>query len=789
MALVLVSVAWLMSMAAVALWNAPWWMTGAWLLLASPLAIGRGRGAKAVLAGALIAALVGGWRFEAWQQRDQPPLARWVGQKAMLEGVIASEPDPGLTTASYEVAIERVTIEGRGEETSGKVRATVGQYSEYLPGTRVRLTGMLKEPPQVDGFDYRGYLARRGVAGTMLFPKAEVTGEPDRWAIGRNLAKMRLALERALQRALPEPEASLAAGIAFGRDGNLPNALYDDFRVTGLAHIVAVSGSNVTLVTALMFLAASPLVGRRWALLPAGMAVVAYVGVAGLSPSVVRAGIMALVFLFGAYLGRQQSSLAALGAAAIVMTAWSPGFLKPVGLEFGPQVAQDIGFQLSLAATAGLIVFGPWIRWALLSLRRRWRMEAAAPGAVIEVVALTASATVATLPLTWVNFGQVSLIGLLANIVVEPLFVVAFWLSAAAAVGGLAWESAGWALGIAAYYPLGFITWFAGRAADVPLASVKTPEAGGQSALAAYALMAAAGWPLYQRLAPTVAPRRWARPRPGRRMVALGASAAALAVFAVPVSLLPMRGPGEMEMAVLDVGQGDAILLTTPSGKHVLVDGGPSAIGLARELGAVLPHWQRQIEMVVVTHPQEDHIGGVPGLLTRYGVQAEPDAGARNATVSAVLYMDRATRRRTLAAGDSFTVDGVRFEVLWPPPDYATGELNDLSVVLRMSYGEVSMLLTGDFEAPAQRALMAREDVSADVLKTPHHGSKTSSPAFLKAVDASVAVISVGEGNRFGHPAAETLEALAGTRLLRTDRDGRVTVRTDGKRIAVSAQR
>ena len=790
MALVFVALAWLMGIAAVSAWQAPWWMAGAWLLVSAPLVLrGRDRATKAVFALAIAGALVSGGRFETWEQRDQPLLARHLGEEVVLEGRIDSEPDPGLTTSSYEVASVEVRVDGGIEKVDGKIRVTLGQYAEYLPGTRVRLSGTLDEPPVFDDFDYRGYLARRGVVGTMLFPWIEVVAQPDRYAIPANLAEMRLALESSLQRALPEPEASLGAGIAFGRDGNIPDGVYEDFRTTGLAHIVAVSGSNVSLVTALTFLLSIPLVGRRWAMVPAGMAVVAYVAVAGLSPSVVRAGIMAVAFLYGTYLGRQQSSLAALGAAAIVMTGWSPAFLRDAGIQFGPAVAQDLGFQLSLAATGGLIVFGPWIRWALLTVRRTWRLEALIPGTLVDVAALTMSATIATLPLLWVNFGRVSLVGPLANLVVEPVFVLAFWLSVAAAVAGLVWEPAGWVVGLAAYYPLGFMTWFAGRAASLPLAAVNTPNASGSDALLAYAAIAAGSWPLYRRLAPTVTPGRWVRTTKSRRMATWSASAAAVAVVAFPVSLLPLGGPGDLEMAVLDVGQGDAILFTTPSGKHILVDGGPSSIQLARELGAVLPHWQRRIDVVVLTHPQEDHIGGLPGLLHRYDVRTEWDSGATHTTVAASMYGRRAGNRRTVQAGDSFTIDGVTFEVLWPPGDYQAKQLNDRSVVLRVSYGEVSMLLTGDFESAAQLALMSREDVSADVLKVPHHGSKTSSSAFLRAVGPTVAIVSVGENNRFGHPTDETLAALSGAQLFRTDQDGRVTVKTNGRQIRVTTER
>src|SRR6185312_3213398 len=199
-------------------------------------------------------------------------------------------------------------------------------------------------------------------------------------------------------------EASLAGGIAFGRDGNLSEQVYGTFRDTGLAHIVAVSGSNVALVMAVVFFLFVRTLGRRAALLPAALTVVAYIFVAGLSASVMRAGLMALVYLAGAYLGRQQAALAALGAAAIAMT-----FVQP-------SAALDLGFQLSLAATAGLIVFGPWIRFALESGAARAGLSRI-PGLLVRVTSLSLAASLATMPIVWVNFGRISLISPFANIV------------------------------------------------------------------------------------------------------------------------------------------------------------------------------------------------------------------------------------------------------------------------------------------------------------------------------------------------------------------------------------
>jgi competence protein ComEC len=297
----------------------------------------------------------------------------------------------------------------------------------------------------------------------MLFPEVEVLqGAP--WSFWRLSAEVRLELERSLQRALPEPEASLAAGLAFGRDANLPDDLAQDFRDTGLAHLTAVSGSNVTIVAGLVFYLVTPLLGRRRAIPVAAAALLLYVVAAGLDWSVLRAGVMAGVFLGGIAIGRPQASLAALGLAAIVLT----------GIE--PSAAADVGFQLSFAATAGIIVFAPWLRWVADVGLQRVSLAGVVPGAVLQVATMSVAATVATLPISWVVFERVSLVGVVANIVVEPVFAVAMVLSLAAAVAGVAWEPAGWALGPAAYYPVAFTAWAAETFSRLPFAAVDVPS-------------------------------------------------------------------------------------------------------------------------------------------------------------------------------------------------------------------------------------------------------------------------------------------------------------------------
>lgn len=777
MILPFVGLAWIVGMAAVAAWQASPWIASAWFFLLSPVGWAWGpRGWGWMLALAGLAALAGGLRLQAWEERPAPALAAEVGSTVEVRGVIRSEPDPGTTTTRYRLETSEIRSEGAWKPTGGGVLLTLGQYRDLEVGASLIARGPLDSAPVYPDFDYRGYLAREGIVGTMLFPQVETTGTASRWDIARLLSELRLTLDGALQRSLPEPAASLGGGIAFGRDGNLAQAVYDDFRRTGLAHIVAVSGSNVTLVTAMTFIALRPFVGRKRALLPASVAVLGYLALTGFTPSVLRAGVMAGVYLGGIALGRPQSALPALALAAITMTAWDPG------------LARDVGFQLSLSATGGLIVFGPWIRWSLESgIRRTW-LRAWAPRGALDVASISLAATAATLPIVWVNFGQMSLIGPLANLVVAPLFALAFWLSLSTAVAGALWEPAGLVAGLAAYYPLATMLWLAATLADVPAAAIELPAAGATTAAAAFALMTFAGFPAYRYLAPATG---WFEyPGPGKtvRRAAWGAAGGGLAAAVTVVSVLPLRGPGQLEIAVLDVGQGDAILVSTPGGKRVLVDGGPSGIELARELGAVLPHWERKIDRVILTHPHADHVGGLPELSARFDIARIAEGTGGSETELYAELQEREPDRELLAQGDVFELDDVRFEVLWPPVEYAARDSNNLSLVLSVTYGDVYVLLAGDIEAGPQRELLASLS-RVDVLKVPHHGSATSDRSFLSGLGAQVAVISVGEDNRFGHPAGATLTALAGLDVYRTDEDGRVVVRSDGESVTVDTER
>lgn len=771
MSLVVVSLAWLLGIATVAAWDAPWWIAGCSLVLLVPAALSGHLPIRyGLLLAAAIAALVGGARFAAWERQPPPGLASYLGQELDIEGEVSGIPEPAVTTSRVRIDVDRVN----SMSTDGSVLVTTGQYSNLLPGDRVRVRGTLDEPPVFDGFDYRAYLARQGIVGTMFYPDLALEGS--RGGFDRTVASLRLNLEQAMQRALAEPEASLATGITLGRDSTIPADLFEDYRRSGLAHIIAVSGANVAILAGFVFVVATPIVGVRFAAIPAAVVVAGYVSLAGASETVVRAGIMSFVLLFALWMGRQQSGLSALGAAAVLMTAAKPS------------LAVSVGFQLSLAATAAIIVFTPWLHYWTFRFLGRIGVERLVPQWLRLVFAITIAAWIGTMPLLWGTFGELSLVSPVANLVVEPVFAFAFVLSLVVGIAGWVYEPAGWLLGLFAYYPLAICNEAARTFGGLPFASVSVQRLSPTTILAMYAVLCVPGWFCYRYLAPEVeTPALRPRERRRQRVMASAAAGCCLAIAGVH-SLMPLAPDSELTLTMLDVGQGDATLIETPGGEQILVDGGPSGIEVARELGAVLPHWDRSIDTVVLTHGDQDHVGGLPEVLSRFDVGQVYDNGRDRSTEVATLYAAQAPRRSALVAGDVLELDGVRIEVLWPPAGHGANRENDMSLVLHVTHGQVSFLLTGDIERGPQQAQIATLP-PATVLKVPHHGSSTNDAAFLQSTRAAIALVSAGEGNRFGHPTAETLELLGAMEVLRTDWDGRITLRSDGTRLEFSTER
>ena len=699
----------------------------------------------------------------------------------------------------------RLALEGTGEPVV--VAATLPAFPTVTAGSVITVSGRLEPPPEGD--PYGDYLRRTGAAGSLRARSVRVVRAPP----SPSLQGFRDGAGDALRRSLPEPEAGLAAGILVGLRERVDRDLAAGFATAGVSHVVAISGWNIAIVAGIVgaVLRGRP---RRLVAVVVGGVIVAYVIAAGASPSVVRAAVMAGIVLAARESGRAGRAPAALGLAVAMLLLAQPAMIG------------DAGFRLSVLATAGLLAWatplGAWL--ARVGGRRipRW---------LVESLGISLAAQAATLPDVLATFGRLSLVAPVVNLLVVPLVP-------AAMAGGVVAMLAGWLvtlgapgivgplLGLPAWLLLHVMVAVVRVGASLPFAAVTLP-AGGEvpAGIAAAIVVTAAAWWAGQRRdrGPRTGPSAPARavapspPRPGsrRRRGLSTADRVALGVAAVAIGAGTLAFGGETGRAdrivVLDVGQGDAILVESRDGARMLVDGGPDPDRLLLELDAVVPPWDRRLDMIVLTHPHEDHVAGLVRALERYRVARVYEPGMHGPGPGWSAW-DAALRdgppRATLAAGARLGLGDIRLDVVWPHPGSVPIEpattgtgINDTSIVLLGNAAGRRFLLTGDAEEDVDPALVAAGLPRLDVLKVAHHGSATATTAaLLDATHPTVALISVGAGNDYGHPAPSTLARLrdAGSRVYRTDLAGRlevdlstagVLVRTGGARRSAGVPR
>lgn len=757
-----------------------------------------------------IGLLLGAWRGTALALPSGPGSVAGLIDRGQIElaGTVIDDPRPRGST--QQVVLEEVIarLQGHAHPIGGRLLATLPRSLPLAVGRRVVLTAAVEAPAAFDGFDYPAYLARQGIGGLLRAREARVLDGPARAGPAGIAAAARGWLLHGLNEMVPEPEAALGAGILLGVRSSIAPEVADAFAVAGLTHVVAISGWNIAIVAAIVGALLRPLEerrGGRW-LAPsgAGATIVAYVVLTGASPSVVRAALMAGAMMVSRFGGSRAHAASTLGLAALLM------------LIAAPSVLWDVGFQLSALATGGLILFGS-------SIERRL---AGWPAWLREPVALTLAAQLTTLPVVVGSFGRLSLVAPAANVVVVPLVPLVMLLCAIAApLGAIAsalqvtplTEMLRWAVGGSAWLLLRAMIVAGQAAAAIPFASVSVAAPG----------WLALGW--YPALA--IASRRYGRPaepepaegellplQSSRRRSALLQRAIAFTRASVQQLARPMVGlaaagallgaltltslpDGRLHLVALDVGQGDAILVTAPSGATMLLDGGPDPDLLLRRLGERLPWWQRRIDVMILTHPHEDHVAGLVAAMERYQVGLILDAGRayQNPTYPRFIIQARDEPGARLAparAGARLTLDRTTtVTILYPSVNDVAGplpegDINNASVVGLLRSGGFTALLTGDAEMPveallAERGLLPR----IDVLKVGHHGSHSSSgPALLDVTRPGAALISAGLGNDYGHPHQVTLDNLRqvpGLRLHRTDLEGNLEVISDGLRYRV----
>lgn len=658
------------------------------------------------------------------------------------------------------------------------------QVQRYPPieyGSELRLRGDLEEPSRLGSSGYAAFLKRGGVLSVMAKPDIEVISNDGGSGIMRVLLQVKERGRETINRILPEPHAALLTGILLGDDSGIPRTLSDDFRRTGMTHIIAISGFNIAILIALLDRTTRPFFPRRLAAIIIMIMLLLYAAMVGGSASVVRATLMGISYLIGLrLLGRPTMVVAGLFTASFLMTLVQPATLW------------DAGFQLSFAATLGLVLYAdPWTQrldqgltpFVTPELRPR------VVGFMAEVGLVTLAAQLLTIPLIIYHFGRLSLASIPANILVLPAQPGVMMAGGLATMIGFVNVFVGQLVGLIAWFFLHYTIYIVRLLAQMPGASI--PLALSSTGMASLYLIIFAGSSLSSRSGKARGSSPGQTHPPHRRWVI---SLVGLGLLILMTSVwMAARPDGRLHVAFLDVGQGDAIFVQTPAGQQVLIDGGRYTSVVLDQLGRQMPFWDRSIDIVIATHPDADHVAGLVGVFEHYRVSRLITNGAAEGVdpiYDALLLAAEAGGVPVVPAqaGELIKFDnGVLLEVLSTGGYGRNDNRNEGSVVAMLTYGELSVLLTGDAETIAEdRLLRSGSDLDAVILKAGHHGSNgSSSEAFLQAVSPQMVIISAGQDNSYGHPHPAMLEraAAVGAVVLRTDLMGTIEVKSDGQKM------
>lgn len=753
------------------------------------------------------------WGATFAQKRATPArddVSHLAGQpSSWLAGTVTAEPEKQSSgNLRYPV---HVSLGEEGRHLSGTLLVTQTPDAGPAPrfGDTVAVRGQVKLPPTATnpgGFDYKEFLCRKSIFATLI---AKHTGDVKlgKRATGNLLAAIAAQTHRSLLAAiarspLPQDDKSLVAGVLLSeRDG----IAYENrlaFERTGAVHILSVSGLHLAVFATVLSYALRHLPTNRKLRNTANLVAILLLWIfalaSGLSSATVRSAVMLTVVLLAPVLRRDADPLHALVVAAFVIL-----FCDPLAIY-------DVGFQLSLACVGGILAWMNPLQLWLFPLEYQMPLPVRFGRGVIFLLMTGFVAQVAALPLTAYHFSLVSLIAPVAGILLVPISELL--LVSGMAVAGL---SALIPIPAMAWMPIHWLCQFLLQTTQVfaapDFAAVALPPPPAGSVIAFYVAFVVLSLTFRH-----LATRRTFFPEtPPRRSTVQLAAFPLAALFALPllVVLPPILAAklqsNQLRVTFLDVGQGDSTVIETPDGAVAVIDGGGYPGTDERYTGdpgsrIVVPFLRRRginrIDVLVPTHPDEDHVQGLIAVTRAFPIRRVLDGGVpdggndasarlRQLLQRKIIPVTKARRGQTIPLGTS----GVMLDVLHPAETLLTNTrsfTNGNSIILRLRYRNATMLFTADAEEAAEANLLqSGMPLQADVLKVGHHGSRSSSgQSFLATVSPSVAIISCGRENSFGHPAGDVLAKLkvVGATTYRTDRQGAIVVTTDGKRISVA---
>ena len=709
----------------------------------------------------LVIFFLGAARFQSIIPHIDAHYIAWYNDRdyeLLATGTLTDPPDERDTYTNLRVNVTGINT---GDETlpvQGLILARLPPGGDWHYGDVVRLRGHLKTPPENEDFSYQDYLARQGIRAYM--PDASATRLP--FTGGNPILRLVYAFkEKAIDHVyhnFPDPEASLLAGILLGNDNGLPATLVQSYKNTGTAHIIAISGFNIAIIASLFVTIFSRLLGPRRGAVTAVLGIATYTILVGASPSVLRAAFMGGLAIFARQMGRRQNGLNTLAVTAAGLAA------------INPQTLWDAGFQLSFGATLGLILYSqPFQDWFTSLLARRFSINTARKISILVSIYMlfTLAAQLTTLPIMAYQFGRISLVSLIANpfiLPVQPALMV---------LAGLA------LLLSFIYMPLGqlagWIAWpfaaYTNRAVEYfnhfPHGLIVLGDFSFLFVVLFYLILLSltfAGPSVKLALRPALTP------------------SAIVSVLGISVFLVwsaAFHAPdGRLHLTFLDVGSADSILIQTPSGRSILVDGGPSPSTLAGALGSRLPSFGRQLDWLVIASPQEEQVAALPRILDRFQVENVLWAGNLDASWSAGeldrWLADNETPVTSAVPGTMLDLgEGARLEVRSVSPRGA---------VLLVEWGGFRALLPVGMNLDTLAELDDGKNVSpvTTLLLADSGYAPLNPPEWIAALRPQVVILSVAPGDPDGLPDKAVVDSLTGSTLLRTDRNGWITVSTDG---------
>lgn len=725
----------------------------------------------------LLLLALGGLRYAGVQPQITPAYIAWYNdtdQKFIIEGWVAAPPDVRDTGILLRVHVERLRPRDSLTFTpvNGLLLARLPSGETWHYGDRIRLEGSPETPPEDEAFSYRTYLARQGIHTLLSTDEVHrLAGRGGSAFLRAMFAFKQHALE-AVYRLWPDPEASLLAGILLGVESGIPAPVQAAFKETGTSHIIAISGFNITIVAGLFITFFGRWLGVRRGTLLAVLGVTVYTLLVGADAAVVRAAIMGTFTLFARLVGRRQSALNTLALTAALMTLLDP---------FTPW---DIGFQLSFAATLGLVLYADPLTQAFEFLVQRVLPEtwvARISGAVSEYVLMTVAAQITTLPVMAYHFGALSWVAFLTNPVILPVQPPIMTLGGLAMLLGMIW------------LPLGRLT--APLAWPFVLFTIRAVEffaalPGGQwflgdiSALwilTFYALLLTGtfGWSRFQSWYATHKDSLTPHLRPTVFLTLL-----------VALNALVWRGvwtapDGRLHVTLLDVGYGEALLVRTPAGHNALIGGGAHPSLLSDALGRQFPLGRRGLDALIVASPFAEHLGALPAILLRYPPQAVYWLGPTHATPASRTLQEALKAQRlpvvSLQTGQVLDFgDGVTLRIV---------AVTKRGGVLQLTYGNLRLLLPFGLDADSLPKLQADRTLNANAFLLAGSGyAPLNPPAWIATLHPQVLLLSVGN-NPYGLPDDNLLAALENSPLLRTDQHGWIQLTTDGEQMWLRTER